>query len=71
MPAFYPASLEVPADCQLIVECSSGAKRERSDTACRFQLERSDNQRRERSDAGAGAMARGYQASERKGMRGR
>jgi hypothetical protein len=29
--------------CLLIVECSSGAKRERSDAMWRFQLERSDN----------------------------
>jgi hypothetical protein len=41
----------MPADCQLIVECSSGAKRERSDAACWFQLEQSDSYRAERSNA--------------------
>jgi hypothetical protein len=47
------------ADRQLIVECSSVAKRERSDAVWRFSfersekfmLERSDNQRLQRSNA--------------------
>jgi hypothetical protein len=41
----------MPADCQLIVECSSGAKRERSDAACWFQPEQSDGKRLEHSDS--------------------
>jgi hypothetical protein len=38
------------ADRQLIVECSSGAKRERSDAVWRFSFEQSEKFRLERSD---------------------